>query len=65
VEGAADPARAHVLDVPVPAERRVVPWSHHHVAGGVLHVHVRRRGRTVYRGESVNAGLELGWAPSR
>jgi Tocopherol cyclase len=63
VEGSADPASAHRLDVPVPAERRVVPWSHHHVAGGALRVHLRRRGRTVYAGESANAGLELGWAP--
>jgi hypothetical protein len=63
LEAAADPVTAQRLDVPVPHQRRVVPWSHHHVSGGALRVHVRRRGRTVYAGESANAGLELGWAP--
>ena len=56
------PAAAHVLDVPVPAERRVVPWSHQHLAGR-LRVRVERRGRLVYEGESALAGLELGRAP--
>jgi hypothetical protein len=63
VEASADPAAAHVLDVPVPGERRTVPWSHHHVGGGALRVRVSRRGRTVYAGESAHAGLELGRAP--
>jgi hypothetical protein len=63
VEATADPAAAHALDVPVPGERRTVPWSQHHVGGGRLRVHVTRRGRTVYDGESRNAGLELGRAP--
>jgi hypothetical protein len=62
VEAAADPAGAHVLDVPVPGEHRTVPWSHHHLAGR-LRVRVSRRGRTVYEGESDRAGLELGRAP--
>jgi hypothetical protein len=63
VEAAADPAAAQVLDVPVPGERRTLPWSHHHVGGGTLRVRVTRRGRTVYDGESANAGLELGRGP--
>jgi tocopherol cyclase len=62
IEAAADPAAAHILDVPVPAERRVVPWSHQHLAGR-LRVRVTRRSRLVYEGESACAGLELGRAP--
>lgn len=62
IEAAADPAAAHVLDVPVPAERRVVPWSHQHLAGR-LRVRLQRRGRLVYESESSLAGLELGRAP--
>ena len=62
IEASGDPAAAHVLDVPVPAERRVVPWSHQHLAGR-LRVRVERRGRLVYEGESSLAGLELGRAP--
>lgn len=62
IEASADPAAAHVLDVPVPHERRVVPWSHQHLAGA-LRVRVTRRGRVVYEGESALAGLELGRAP--
>jgi hypothetical protein len=46
----------------VPAERRVVPWSHQHLAGR-LRVRVKRRGAVVYEGESALAGLELGRAP--
>lgn len=59
VEAAADPAAAQIMDVPVPAEHRTLPWSHQHLAGR-LRVHLRRRGRTVYEGESVLAGLEQG-----
>jgi Tocopherol cyclase len=62
VEAEADPASAHVMDVPVPGEYRTVPWSHQHLAGR-LRVHVRRRGRTVYEGVSELAGLEQGRAP--
>jgi hypothetical protein len=62
IEAAADPADAHVLDVPVPGEHRTVPWSHQHLAGR-LRLHVTRRGRTVYAGETALAGLELGRAP--
>jgi Tocopherol cyclase len=59
VEATADPAAAHVLDVPVPAERRTEPWSHQHLAGR-LRVRVTRRGRVLYAGESGLAGLERG-----
>jgi hypothetical protein len=62
IEAGADPAAAHVLDVPVPAERRTLPWSHQHLAGR-LHVRVTRRGRLLYEGESALAGLEQGRAP--
>jgi hypothetical protein len=62
LEAHADPAAAHVLDVPVPAERRVLPWSHQHLAGR-LAVRVTRRGRLVYAGETELAGLEQGRAP--
>ena len=62
IEAEADPAVAHVMDVPVPGEHRTVPWAHQHLAGR-LRVHVRRRGRTVYEGVSELAGLEQGRAP--
>jgi hypothetical protein len=52
-------AAAHVLDVPVPGERRTVPRSHQHLAGR-LALRVHRRGRLRYRGESALAGLERG-----
>ena len=51
VEGAAAPGTAHVLTVPVPAERRAVDRSQHHLAGE-MRVRVSRRGRMVYAGES-------------
>jgi hypothetical protein len=59
IEGAADPGTAHALTVPVPAERRAVDRSQHHLAGE-MRVHVTRRGRTVFDGESALAGLERG-----
>jgi Tocopherol cyclase len=62
IEADGDPAAAHVLDVPKPAERRTVPWSHQHLAGR-LRVRLTRRGRLVYEGESALAGLERGRAP--
>ena len=64
IEAAGDPGAAHVLEVPVPAERRTVPWSHQHLAGR-LRVRVTRRGRLVYEGESELAGLEHGRSPVR
>ena len=62
VEADADPAAAHVLDVPVPHERRTLPWSDQHLAGN-LRVRVMRRGRLLYEGESALAGLEQGRGP--
>ena len=62
VEAGGDPGAEHVLDVPVPAERRTVPWSHQHLAGR-LRVRATRRGRLLYEGESALAGLELGRSP--
>ena len=53
--------RAHVLPVPVPAERRVVMRSRQHLAGE-LRVVVRRRGGIAFRGETSLAGLERGYA---
>ena len=43
---------AHVLDVPVPGERRTVPWSHQHLAGRLRVRVTRRGGALVYEGES-------------
>jgi Tocopherol cyclase len=62
IEAEADPAAAHLLDVPKPEERRTVPWSHQHLAGR-LRVRLTRRGGLVYEGESALAGLERGRAP--
>jgi hypothetical protein len=59
VEAAADPAVAHILPVPIPAERRVEMRSQQHLAGRLV-VTVRRRGGVRYRGESALAGLERG-----
>jgi hypothetical protein len=63
IEAAADPADAHVLPVPVEAERRADMRSHQHLAGA-LSVTVRRRGGVRYRGETSLAGLERGYPPS-
>jgi hypothetical protein len=63
IEAAADPAAAHILDVPVPGERRVLPWSHQHLAGRLRVRLTTLRGRLLYAGESAQAGLELGRAP--
>jgi tocopherol cyclase len=62
LEAEAAPAAAHLLDVPIPSERRTVPWSHQHLAGR-LRVRVTRRGRLAYEGETELAGLEQGRAP--
>ncbi len=58
IEGEPGPA-PHVLDVPVPGERRTEPRSHQHLAGRMT-LTVHRRGRLRYRGESPLAGLEHG-----
>jgi Tocopherol cyclase len=62
IEAEGDPGAAHVLDVPVPRERRTLPWSDQHLAGR-LRVHVKHRGRLLYEGESALAGLEQGRGP--
>jgi len=49
----------HILPVPVPAERRAVLRSEHHLAGR-LGVTLRRGRRTVLRAGSTLAGLEHG-----
>ena len=49
----------HILPVPVPAERRAVMRSEHHLSGR-LRVTLRRGRRTVLRAESALAGLEHG-----
>jgi hypothetical protein len=59
VEGYGALEAAHVLPVPLPAERRNVPGAIEHL-GATLRVGVRRRGRTVWEGESRVAALEHG-----
>jgi hypothetical protein len=59
VEGASPLSAAHVLPVPLPAERRNVPGALEHL-GGRMAVEVRRHGRRVWAGESALAALEHG-----
>ena len=59
IEGGAPLGDAHLLPVPLPAERRNVPGALEHL-GGRMRVVVRRRGRVVWTGESTLAGLEHG-----
>lgn len=59
LEGAAEPGDAHVLPVPLPAERRNVPGALEHLAGE-LSVTVRHNGRRRWSGVSHLAGLEWG-----
>lgn len=59
VEGHSPLANAHVLPVPLPAERRNVPGAIEHL-GASLRIRVRQRGRTVWAGESGLAALEHG-----
>lgn len=59
VDGEAPLDAAHVLPVPLPAECRNIAGAIEHL-GARLTVHVRRGGRTVWRGESTVAGLEHG-----
>lgn len=59
VEGHGSLDAAHVLPVPLPAERRNVPGAIEHL-GAELRVSVRRRGRLVWEGESSLAALEHG-----
>jgi len=60
-EAAAPP---HLLPVPVPAERRAVLRSEHHL-GGRLRVSARRGRRVLLHEESTVAGLELGTPAGR
>ncbi len=59
LEGRSPLSSAHVLPVPLPAERRNVPGALEHL-GGTLRAVVRRRGRVVWHGESRLAALEHG-----
>jgi hypothetical protein len=59
VEGSGSLDSAHVLPVPLPAERRNVPGAIEHLGAGMT-VSVRRRGRLVWEGESPLAALEHG-----
>lgn len=59
VEGGAELGSAHVLPVPLPAERRNIPGAIEHL-GATMQVRVRRWGRTVWQGESTVAALEHG-----
>lgn len=60
VEGTAPIGAAHVLPVPLPAERRNIAAALEHL-GGRMSVEVRRRGEgIVWRGVSNLAGLEHG-----
>ncbi len=59
VEGYAPLEAAHVLPVPLPAERRNVPGAIEHL-GATMHVRVRRFGRVVWQGRSRIAALEHG-----
>ncbi len=59
LEGVGSLDAAHVLPVPLPAERRNVPGAIEHL-GARMTVCVRRRGRLVWEGESRVAALEHG-----
>ena len=59
VEGVGDLGAAHVLPVPLPAERRNVAGAIEH-PGATMRVNVRRFGRQVWSGESRIAALEHG-----
>ncbi|CAI9401696.1 tocopherol cyclase family protein [Nocardioides sp. T2.26MG-1] len=59
VEGTGSLDHAHVLPVPLPAERRNVPGAIEHL-GATMRVRVWRLGRLVWEGESHVAALEHG-----
>lgn len=59
IEGNSPLGSAHVLPVPLPAERRNVPGAIEHLAGR-MNVVVRRRAEIVWRGETDLAALEHG-----
>ncbi|MDQ3609205.1 MAG: hypothetical protein M3459_09930 [Actinomycetota bacterium] len=60
LEGAAAPADAHRLPVPVPAQRRELPEGSAQHLAGQLRVVLRRGRRTILDDASRLAGLELG-----
>ena len=59
IEGDAPLHAAHLLPVPLPAERRNVPGALEHL-GGTMRVVVRRSGRVAWSGTSQLAALEHG-----
>lgn len=59
IEGTGSLDTAHVLPVPLPAERRNVPGAIEHL-GAAMRVTVRRSGRIFWEGESHLAALEHG-----
>ncbi|MBU6336220.1 MAG: hypothetical protein KGR19_00185 [Acidobacteria bacterium] len=59
VEGTAPLGAAHVLPVPLPAERRNIAGAIEQI-GGRMRVEVRRHGRLAWAGESPVAALEHG-----
>jgi len=60
LEGAATPAAAHRLPVPLPAQRRELPEGSAQHLAGELRVVLRRGRRTILDDTSRLAGLELG-----
>lgn len=64
VEAEAAPGDAHVLPVPVPAERRTIPGARQHLTGRLRARVEGPRGRLVWEGESALAGLERGEGPA-
>lgn len=59
VEGAGDLGAAHVLPVPLPAERRNIPGAIEHL-GATMRVRVEREGSVVWEDRSELAALEHG-----
>jgi hypothetical protein len=65
VEGHANGTPPHLLPIPVPrARRHAEAAARQHLAGAIT-LRLRRRGRTVFSGESLLAGLEQGTAAGR
>jgi tocopherol cyclase len=62
VEGHANGTPPHLLPVPIPGARRHAEAAAHQHLAGALTLRLRRRGRTLFRGESLLAGLEQGMA---
>jgi hypothetical protein len=63
LEAHANGTAAHLLPVPVPAERRNLDGAAVQHLAGALRIRVSRRGRTVWEGASALAGLERGVGP--